>query len=41
MKGLQWEQEGQSTRVYGTTTEVMQYIDAVIRIYMGGEDPCP
>ncbi|WP_405113057.1 MerR family transcriptional regulator [Paenibacillus sp. FSL K6-1217] len=34
-------QEGQPARVYGMTTEVMQYMNAVIRIYMGGEDPRP
>ncbi|NQX47838.1 MerR family transcriptional regulator [Paenibacillus tritici] len=34
-----WEyitpQEGQTARVYGMTTEVMQYMDAIIRIYLG------
>ncbi|WP_339256882.1 MerR family transcriptional regulator [Paenibacillus sp. FSL P2-0136] len=34
-----WEyitpKEGQAARVYGMTDEVMQYIDAIIRIYLG------
>ncbi|QUL52125.1 MerR family transcriptional regulator [Paenibacillus tritici] len=34
-----WEyitpQEGQAARVYGMTTEVMQYMDTIIRIYLG------
>ncbi|WP_339225051.1 MerR family transcriptional regulator [Paenibacillus sp. FSL H8-0332] len=37
-----WEyitpQEGQAARVYGMTTEVMQYMDAIIRIYLGEDD---
>lgn len=32
-------QEGQPARMYGMTAEVMQYMDAITRIYMGGEDP--
>ncbi|WP_340023597.1 MerR family transcriptional regulator [Paenibacillus sp. FSL K6-1096] len=34
-------QEGQPARMYGMTAEVMQYMDAAIRIYMGGDLPRP